>query len=172
MFANWAELRDLMAPASTDVAYLLNEAPNLESDHVVALAAADHVRRHEFDLVFVYLGYTDTCGHDHGWMSEPYIEAISNADRCISTVIDAFAASGHQPNLLILSDHGGHERSHGTDMSEDMTIPWVMHGPGIRKGFEISEAVRIFDACPTLARLVGLTAARAWDGRVIQEALV
>jgi len=167
MFYNWGELRDLMGPASADVSFLFNDPSTPESDHRVADAAAAHISASEFDLIFLYLGYTDISGHDQGWMSAPYIDAISNADRCISKVLDAF---GQPPNVLLLSDHGGHERSHGTDSAEDMTIPWVMNGPGIRRGFEITETVRIFDACPTLAELVGVPAARSWDGRVVREA--
>src|SRR2546425_7094759 len=33
-----------------------------------------------------------------------------------------------------LSDHGGHGRSHGTEVGEDMRIPWVIAGPGVRAG--------------------------------------
>jgi predicted AlkP superfamily pyrophosphatase or phosphodiesterase len=172
MFFNWAELRDLMEPASVDLSYSYNDASCLASDHVVADAAVWHIARNDYDLVFLYLGYTDTSGHDHGWMSEPYITAISNADRCIEKVLTAYEAKGARPNVLLLSDHGGHERSHGTEMPEDMTIPWVMNGPDIKVGFEITEPVRIYDACPTLAALAGARAVKQWDGRVVTEAFV
>jgi len=172
MFYNWGELRDLMVPWGADVSYLFNDPSTAESDHIVARAAADHIVKNDFDLIFVYLGYTDIAGHDHGWMSSPYIEAIANADRCIEHVMKAFEAKGALANLLILSDHGGHERSHGTEMDEDMTIPWVLHGPQIRRGLEITDSVRIFDACPTLAELAGLTPAKQWDGRIVREAFV
>jgi len=169
MFFNWAELRDLMAPASVDLSYSYNDPSTLESDHVVADAAVHHIAKTDYDLVFLYLGYTDTSGHDHGWMSEPYICAISNADRCIEKVLGAYKT---KPNALLLSDHGGHERTHGTEMAEDMTIPWVMNGPDIRSGFTIEDEVRIFDACPTLAALAGVPPAKEWNGRVVREAFL
>ncbi len=172
MFYNWGELRDLMVPWGADTSFLYNDPSTAEGDWIVARAAAEHIARTDFDLLFVYLGYTDISGHDHEWMSKPYIDAISNADRCIEHVLKAFKAKGVDPNLLILSDHGGHGRSHGTEMDEDMTIPWLMHGPDIRKGFEIPVGVRIFDACPTLAALVGLTAAKEWEGCVVREAFI
>lgn len=171
MFYNWGELRDLMSPFAADIAYVYNDPSTAESDVIVAKAAVDHIAKTDFDLLFVYLGYTDIAGHDHGWMSQPYIDAISNADRCIERVWKAFEARGQTPNLLILSDHGGHERSHGTEMDEDMTIPWVMHGPDVRSGWQLTEPIRIFDACTTLAELVGLTPAKQWDGRIVREAL-
>ena len=170
MFFNWAELRDLMEPASVDLSYSYNDASSLATDHVVADAAIEHISKHDNDLVFLYLGYTDTSGHDHGWMSEPYINAISNADRCIEKVLVAYEKKGHRPNVLLISDHGGHERSHGTEMWEDMTIPFILHGPDIKPGFEITDPVRIFDACPTLAALADLKPAKQWDGRAVTEA--
>ena len=159
-----------MAPESADVSFLYNDSTTQDGDWVVANAAADQIAKKPFDLVFVYLGHTDNAGHDHGWMSQPYIEAISNADRCVEHVLDAFTQADLVPNVLILSDHGGHERSHGTEMPEDMTIPWILQGPAIRRGATITEEVRIFDTCPTLAALAGLKPAKQWDGRIVNEA--
>jgi predicted AlkP superfamily pyrophosphatase or phosphodiesterase len=170
MFVNWAELRDLAEPASLDVMYSLHEAPP-ESDVIIAKVAAEHIKDQDFDLIFVYFGYTDTSGHAHSWMSGPYIEAISNADRCVALVLDAFAEKGQAPHVLLLSDHGGHERTHGTEMPEDMTIPWIMHGPRVREGHTITREVRIFDAAPTLASLLEIEPAKHWDGQVVSDAL-
>ena len=38
------------------------------------------MRRHD--------GATDAAGHDHGWMTKPYMQAIENADKCIGIVLD------------------------------------------------------------------------------------
>lgn len=169
MFFNWAELRDLMAPQSTSVSYLYNDAYSPEGDDIVADMAARHIAERQFDLVFLYLGYADECGHQHGWMSDEYLAAVSNADRCIAQVLDSYRT---RPNLLQLSDHGGHDKTHGTDLEEDMTIPFLLNGPSIRSGAVLNEGVRIFDACPTLAALAGLPLHRYWHGRVISEALL
>jgi hypothetical protein len=56
-------------------------------------------------------------------------------------------------------------------MPEDMTIPWILSGPGIRSGHELQIPVRIYDTCCTLAALLGLPAAREWEGRIVEEAL-
>ncbi len=170
IFFNWGELRDLMAPDSPTISYVYNDPSSTESDWIVARAAADHIAKTDFNLLFVYLGYVDTAGHAHGWMTQSYIDAISNADRCIEHVLDAFKAKSVEPNVLILSDHGGHERSHGTEMPEDMTIPWVMHGPSIRKANELTNSIRIFDAAPTLAALAGIPSGKHWEGRIVSEA--
>jgi len=170
-FYNWGQLRDLCAPGSLDVSYLYRDAYVPEGDWKVARAAATHLLEEDFDLLFVYLGYTDECGHKNGWMSAPYIDAISNADACVGHVLDACKQTGRARNILLLSDHGGHGRSHGTDCDEDMNIPWVMHGPAIKPG-QLNTTPYLYDACPTLAHLLGLTPAREWDGRIITEALL
>lgn len=169
-FFNWGELRDLSEPGSLDIAYFVQDAHRPEGDWRVAKAAAAHIAEEPFDFLFVYLGYTDECGHKHGWMTPPYLDAIANADRCIGHVLDACRQAGREPIALVQSDHGGHGRSHGTDSPDDMNIPWVLSGPGIRSGHTLNEPVFIYDTCPTLAALLDLPPARQWDGRIITEA--
>lgn len=169
-FTNWGELRDLFHPGSVAVHYCVNASQLPEDDAKVAREAIEHHEEEPFDFLFVYLGRTDSMGHAHGWMSEPYIDAISHADTCVKMVLDALNASGRIVTALVQSDHGGHERTHGTEMDEDMLIPWILSGEGVKPG-ELCEEVRIFDTCPTLAHLLGLTPAKEWDGRIVKSAL-
>lgn len=169
-FFNWAELRDLYEPASLDVAFSWNDPHTLESDLLVASEAIRYLKEKPFDLLFVYLGHVDECGHRAGWMSERYLNAAANADRCIGNVLSAYEEIGIEPVALVLSDHGGHGQSHGADMMEDITIPWILTGPGVRTGPLAEGSVRIFDTCPTLASQLGIPLAREWEGRVVEEA--
>ena len=81
------------------------------------------------------------------------------------------AALPADTTYLLQSDHGGHERNHGTDLREDMTIPWLVAGPGIRAGHTIAADVSLLDTAPTLARLLGIAPDREWEGRCIEEVL-
>lgn len=167
MFYNWGELRDLCAPSSLDVSVLVNEIHRPRGDVEVAAAVEQYSER-EFDLQFVYLGCTDQVGHDHGWMSDAYLAAIEHADACVARVVAACTASDAPHCFVLLSDHGGHDRTHGTDSQEDTTIPWVASGAGIPHR-RIATDVRIFDTAPTVARLMGLNAPSEWDGRAVPE---
>ena len=173
-FYNWEQLRDLAAPGHLDVSMMYGDAHSPESDWCVAELAAEWAARVPFDLLFVYFGWPDECAHVHGWMSEPYLEAVSNADACLGHVLAALERLGRADETvtLALSDHGGHERTHRTDCDDDMLIPWILHGPGVRAGHAIGEPVRIYDTCVTLAHLLGLPHQREWEGRVIREALL
>jgi bisphosphoglycerate-independent phosphoglycerate mutase (AlkP superfamily) len=173
MFYNWEQLRDLAAPGSTHISVHHGDCTGHHSDTYIAEQAVQHLQTMDFDLLFVYFGYPDECGHKHGWMSAPYLEAISHADSCLGRVLEAIEQRGwaEETTTLLLSDHGGHDRSHGTDCDEDMTIPWVLQGMGVKQGFEIPAPVRIYDTCVTLAHLLGIPTSPHWEGRIIQEAL-
>ena len=93
--------------------------------------------------------------HKHGWMSRPYLDAISHADKCLGQVLEQLTTLGRETATLMISDHGGHDRTHGTDCDEDMTIPFVLHCPGLPQHQEITTPVVIYDTCPTLAALLG-----------------
>ena len=66
--------------------------------------------------------------------------------------------------IIFLADHGGHDRTHGTDMPEDMTIPLFFMGPRFEKGKILAEA-SIKDVAPTVAALLECEAAEEWEGR-------
>lgn len=167
-FFNWHQLRDLCDPESLSVSFCYNHMTP-EGDLQVRDAAIKHILGERLDFAFVYFGWTDGCGHEHGWMSPEYIQAIEHADRCVGDVLKACSQNGGL-RVLLQSDHGGHERAHGTEMPEDMTIPWMVHGPGVRPGAILNGSVRIFDTCTTLAAWMGLPRAPEWDGRVVAEA--
>ena len=171
-FFNWEKLRDLSDPGNLDVLYMWRDCYSPEGDRRIAEASAAHLGDLDFDVVFTYFGWTDECAHRTGWMSEPYLRAIENADACVGHVLAANAALGRaeETTVLLLSDHGGHGRSHGTDMEEDMRIPWVIAGPGVRQGCALDGEVRIYDTCVTLAHVLGLEPSPEWDGRVVTEA--
>jgi predicted AlkP superfamily pyrophosphatase or phosphodiesterase len=168
MFYNWENLRDLAAPGTCGVSVCHGDCSGPHSDEYVATQAAGHLRLYDMDLIFVYFGWPDECGHKYGWMSAEYLEAITHADGCLGAVMRAIARSGWEQETytLVLSDHGGHDRSHGTERDEDMTIPWILSGPGIPPG-EITEPVFIYDTCTTVAALLGLKPSPIWEGRVV-----
>jgi predicted AlkP superfamily pyrophosphatase or phosphodiesterase len=171
-FYNWEQLRDLAAPGKLSVSVMVEDCHSAEGDRHIAAMASRYLENMDFDLLFLYLGWPDECAHRHGWMSDPYLSAIENADACLGMVLDTLARLGRLEDtaVLALSDHGGHERTHGTDCDEDMTIPWLLQGPGVREGHRLEAPVRIDDTCVTAARVLGLRRAPQWEGRVVEEA--
>jgi predicted AlkP superfamily pyrophosphatase or phosphodiesterase len=165
-FYNWEQLRDLSRPGALDVSLCLNnsEAPALSlgaGDEQLTSLALPFLASGQFDFAFVYLGCTDTAGHRHGWLSAEYMHTLENADRCIGRILEVVPAASR---VVIASDHGGHGTSHGSDTPEDMTVPLVFNGLGIKPG-KLSVPVSTLDIAPTLAHLAGLTPPGEWLGR-------
>lgn len=135
--------------------------------------AVELIRAHAPAAMFLYLAQPDTDGHAFGWMSDEYIRAIELCDQATGMALEAIEANGDlaQTVIAVLADHGGHEHKHGTDMPEDMTIPWILNGPGVCRGVEVTAPVVIHDTAPTLATVLGLPIPEQWSGRVVDEAL-
>ena len=172
-FYNWEQLRDLSDPGSLDVSHYCHAVDTAEGDQRVAETAVEHLERLDPGFAFVYFGHLDHVGHRDGWMSANYLDAIANADLCIGRLVEAQEGAGRLASTVVLvtSDHGGHERVHGTEMDEDMLVPWVLWGAGIRRGHAIEEQVELRDTCTTLAHILGVAPAPEWEGRVITQAL-
>ncbi len=166
-FHNWEPLRNLNRPGSLFHAYFRDTVYSEDGDDVVAAEAARAIPIDRPDFAFVYLGTIDTIGHRAGWMSDAYLAQVSRVDRQLGVIMDALPPDYA---VVINSDHGGHDRSHGTDMPEDMLIPWIAAGPGIRAGRSIDAPVSLSDTAPTIARLLGIQPHREWEGRSLEIA--
>jgi phosphopentomutase len=78
-------------------------------------------------------------------------------------VIEKF---GDEYTVIITADHGGHDRMHGTDMPEDMTIPMFYIGKDFEPGRELS-GISILDIAPTIAKVMGLLPEKEWEGKAL-----
>ena len=165
-FYNWEQLRDLSDPGALDRSIYLNNCYDPDGDGELARVAADFLAPGCEGFTFVYLGYTDVAGHESGWMSAPYLAAIGRADQAIGRIL---AVLDEQTLLVVTSDHGGHAQTHGTEMDEDMTIPWIACGSGVPAGHALETPVSIIDNPPTIATALGVEPAKDWAGKVIGE---
>jgi predicted AlkP superfamily pyrophosphatase or phosphodiesterase len=156
------KLAHLNAPGSTDVFVICG------SDDDVATRAVAEVNA-ERDLLFVHLPDTDLTGHRYGWMSAQYMAALSRADLALGRII---AAARPSTTFVVTADHGGHGRDHNASTPVDMTIPWVIAGPGVKAGLALTMPVRVFDTAPTVAAVMGLDVPTAMEGRPVLEALL
>ncbi len=167
-FYNWEPLRDLSRPESVYFSFFVNNSYDLEGDAVTAEAAARYLPEYNFDFTFVYFGCIDTAGHNFGWLSDGYQRQIEKTDPLVGRVLDALSPD---TTVIIHADHGGHERSHGTELPEDMTIPWMIGGAGVKRGHIIRQPVSLLDTAPTITHLLGIPRPAGWEGQVVSEAL-
>ena len=168
-FINWEPLRNLSQPDSLELSFFRNVVKSPGGDAMMAAEALRVLPAEHFDFTFVYFGTTDEAGHDYGWMSPNYLAQVKAVDETLGQLLTALPAT---TAVVVQADHGGHDRSHGTEAAEDMTIPWIVAGPGIRAGHALEGPVSLLDTAPTLARLMGVPPASQWEGRWVAEAFV
>lgn len=165
-FYNWEQLRDLARPGSLKCSYYQDNASFPDSDGRVTDKAIEYMKEVWPDFVFLYLGQTDECGHAHGWLSEEYMDILAGA---ISGIERIYAVAKDRYSIIVTADHGGHDRNHGTDRPEDMTIPLILHGAHFKQGVKLQTA-SIKDIAPTVTSLMGLPKPREWEGHcLVQE---
>lgn len=123
-----------------------------------------------FDLLFVHFPDTDLAGHASGWLSTAYLTRIAEADRAIGRLLEALPPG---TTVILTADHGGHASNHGTAMTEDMAIPWIIAGPRVPgRGREIQATVRTVDTAVTALYVLGIAAPPGVAGQVVGEAFV
>lgn len=124
------------------------------------------------NLLFVHIGEPDHAGHLAGWMSWWYARAVRRADASLSRIVAAADRSfgRGEYTLIVTADHGGHDRTHGTTALEDVTIPWVAFGEGVREGTELPVGIRTVDTAATALWLLGLVPTTEWTGVPVRAA--
>jgi predicted AlkP superfamily pyrophosphatase or phosphodiesterase len=139
----------------------------------VAPVAAAYVARERPAFCFVYLGDLDGLGHRHGWMSDEYLRGLAaDVDAGIGTILDALDVAGIRDETVVLvtSDHGGHGKGHSQGTAEDLLVPWVAAGPGVRRGHVIRGPASTLDTAPTILRALGVAVPSRCDGSPLVEA--
>ena len=161
MFYGWEPLRDIVSPGTLRFATYINAYMKESSDTVLTDEAIRNIEENHPDFVFLYMVETDEKGgHDNGWMSEEYLRRISIAIDNVKRVFDKF---GEEYSIIIMADHGGHDRSHGSELPEDMIIPLFFYGKDFAAG-EITRELSLLDIAPTIADIMGVEPEREWEG--------
>lgn len=159
------KLRQITEPASTDVFWWVNDR-----DLIVAQRAAPYITE-GFGLMFVHFATVDDMGHSYGWLSPQQLNVAWRGDEALKILLDALDAAGLRDSTLIIvsADHGGHDTTHGSSMPEDMTIPWIISGPGVQPK-QLTSPINTTDTAATAAWALGLSQPPEWDGRPVFEA--
>ena len=139
---------------------------------IVAAAAAKYIVEKKPNLCFVHFADSDGAGHQFGWGSPEQIQAFADEDAALQTLRDAVKAAGieKRSTFILSADHGGHDKTHGSDSPEDMTIPWIAWGARVKPNFQIISAVRTYDTAATALWLLDVPFPDDWDGKPVKTA--
>ncbi|MCB1123431.1 MAG: alkaline phosphatase family protein, partial [Verrucomicrobiae bacterium] len=169
---DWKGFGRLLEQSALDYdGYLATGKEELSEDETTELAV-DYIKNEKPDFLFVHLDHVDHAGHEFGHGSPEYNEAVTKADTLIGNVLEAAKDSGiYEETLFIVSaDHGGVGTKHGGETLEELEIPFMLMGPGIKKHFQIPHPVMTYDNAATVAYVFGLETAYAWIGRPVRSA--
>lgn len=144
---------------------------HLQGARQVAASAVAHFAAKRPRLMFVHFLDADLAGHFNGWPSPEYLAALAECDAALAALRTGIDRSGATNTLFLLTaDHGGAGLSHGVDRPEDMTIPWIAWGAGVRRGHVLTNAIAMPDTAATIAWLLGLQLPTNTIGRPVREA--
>jgi hypothetical protein len=164
------KLRHVTEPQSTDFFQFVDGTDKIEDPLTIEQLANRQISQ-GFGLMFVHFPKGDLAGHDHGWLSRKQLETYADDDTSLGYILETLKNQQMYEGTLIIitADHGGHDTTHGTDVTEDMTIPWIASGPGILPG-QLTTPVHTMDTAATAAFALSLPLPLEWQGRPVYEA--
>lgn len=163
-FYTWEELRDLGRPGSLVRQELSRYYTfGAQADCEMCDRTIKAIQEEQPDFVFYYTGNTDEVAHKYGWMSQEYLESVDLAAKNIEKIVSILP---EDYTLFITADHGGHDRMHGTDSQEDMTIPVLCYGSEWEAGRKLEDA-GLLDLAPTIAHTLECIVPPEWEGKIL-----
>jgi predicted AlkP superfamily pyrophosphatase or phosphodiesterase len=164
MYVGKEKLRQVTEPESTDVFVYINDRDLVIIEQLLANFPVD------FHLMFIHFPAADWMGHEYGWLSPEQFSVLFRADEALNNLLVALDSYGlrEETLLIITADHGGHDTTHGSSLPEDMTIPWILSGPGVNP-MQLTTPVQTMDTAATAAYALGLTIPEEWDGIPVTE---
>ena len=178
MFVGKEKFKHLNQPGSLD-AFVW---PQPEDDaKAVAKAFAEQVAELKPNLCFIHFRDPDTVGHEFGAQSPEKMRALADCDEALKTIKDAIAAAGliDTSVIILTADHGAHDvrnrqgkmvATHGSASSDDVLIPWVAWGKGVKKNFTITAPVLQYDTAATALWLLNVPLPDYFWGRPVTSA--
>lgn len=164
MFVGKEKLRQITDPSSLDIFTFVNDRDLTIAKRLIENFPAN------FGVLFVHFPLVDM-GHQFGWLSPQQLNLAYRADEALGLILAELDSRGLRGETLIIvtADHGGHDTSHGSRLTEDMTIPWIASGPGIQPK-QLTTRIHTMDTAATAAFALGLPIPAEWDGVSVYEA--
>ena len=123
-------------------------------------------------FLFIHFDDVDHVGHEQGHKTQYFYDAVSVVDKQIGVVVQATKDAGifEETVFIVSADHGGIGYGHGGQTLDEIEIPFILYGKGIKKGYTIKNKVYTYDNAATIATLLGVKQPYAWIGKPVTSA--
>ena len=148
-------------------ASIINDVFHGENELATVDSFIVNLKKNTPNLNFLSLDHVDGAGHKFGHMSDGYLKSISYTDSMIGEIIQTVEELGLLDNtmFIVISDHGFIGHGHGGDSMDELLIPYVLSGKGIRKGVTITDPIYIYDMAATVLHALQIPIPRYWIGK-------
>ena len=165
-FYHWGTTGDFIEEGVCDVSLKGEDEINTTN------LACQFIKEKQPNLTFVQLDHQDGVGHGYGYRSSEYIQSVERTDSIIGIYLNTLKEAGlyDETIIFIVSDHGGINKGHGGNHPDEMTVPLVIYGENIKKGYQIEKPTFNYDIAPTVLSFFGLTPNEWVVGKPIREA--
>ena len=163
-------LRLIFSPGSLQTGLLINSQGIRNVDLELAHHAALHIQREKPDFCLLYLEGAAIAATHFGRAAEAYRESVEQADRMLGLLLEHLTMVGLRRDyiLMVMGCSGGCPLP---AEEERLSPPWLMTGPGVRKGHVLDDPPSVLDLAPTLAALLDLAPHPDWRGRVLTDVM-
>ncbi|WP_245588230.1 alkaline phosphatase [Algoriphagus terrigena] len=162
---SWEGIGPLVEKDAIDVVY------HGETEELCMAKAIEIIQEKETKFMFLHLSEPDGVGHNIGHDTPEYYQELERVDAKIGQLLDAVAAAGLTDDTIIMlsADHGGVGKGHGGKSLEEIYIPWIISGPGVKVNHEVKDLIMTYDTGATIAWILGLDMPKSWRGKPVLD---
>jgi len=167
-YSNWSPIHKILQKYDADIAESYSSDDQI-TDHVI-----EALKTNDPDVIFVQFDDVDHAGHayDYSTKSPLYVEAVEKSDSLVGFIVSAVKERKTYEKedwlIIVTTDHGGSNFTHGKDIPEHTTIFFIVNGKTVEKG-KIMEKVGVVDVTATALYHMGIKINPKWslDGKPI-----
>ena len=160
----WGGIRPLIDEKAHD--YCVKE----KQENLTPLAV-EYIKSKKPDFLTVIYDDPDHVGHADGHDTPAYYAKMEQLDSWLGEIIAAIKEAGIYDDSIIVvtSDHGGINTSHGGRSLMEMDTPFIVAGKNIRKAGDLNQYMMQYDTAHTLAEMFGLEIPEVWRGKSLSQ---
>lgn len=145
--------------------------PGKSKDNFCADTAATIIKRDKPLFTFIHFSQPDVAGHTIGHRTPGYYKELESVDIRIGKIVQAVKDAGieNETIIMITADHGGIGLEHGGKTTDEIFIPWIICGKGVKSNHEIKDVIMTYDTGATIAYILGLKAPQSWRGQPVKD---